>query len=479
MNNEFKIIIIDDNPNIHSDFIKILTAGEFEKNLNLLRNQLFFDEAQPATEDVTKMPMFEIHTANQGEEGFEKILAALDEGRPFALAFVDVRMPPGIDGIQTIKKIWEIDKNIQVVICTAYSDYNWEQTTKELGIGDNLLILKKPFDSVVVRQLACALTKKWELSKVDREYINLLEKQSGEVKLAIAQHRPISFDGVLVVSNDGVIEDYNKEFVKIWGVPKAVLESNDYELLLEHMLKKMDMVNKMITDIHSLKKDPSQTITAKVTLNDRRVIEYYTQPNKSNNKIVGRLWSFSDVTQQLHLQKEFEYQATHDNLTNLPNRLLLMDFLRYAIANAKRNKSTFAVLFFDLDKFKVINDNFSHQVGDQLLVQFAKRLGEEIRAADMFSRLGGDEFVFVIQDVKDESYITALVNRLLKIIMDPFIIANHSISITASVGVSMYPKDGTTADELLLNADIAMYSAKRDGANKLNFYKKQKKKGKS
>jgi CheY-like chemotaxis protein len=149
------ILIVDDNPDIHTDFIKILTANSAKKRaLTNIESQLF---GENNNEEKTTLPEFHIETATQGQEGVEKIAKAKNEGNPFALAFVDIRMPPGWDGIETIQHIWEIDNDIQIVICTAYSDYTWEETVDKLGQRENLLILKKHFDHVAVRQLSCAL----------------------------------------------------------------------------------------------------------------------------------------------------------------------------------------------------------------------------------------------------------------------------------------------------------------------------------
>ena len=155
---DFRIIVIDDNPAIHHDFIKILTTTNTTSNLDELSQSMF-----GKTEEQLMLPKFRIDTASQGQEGVECVKKAVEEGYPYSLAFVDIRMPPGWDGIETIKRIWEIDKDIQIVICTPFSDYSWEETIGHLGKTDNLLILKKPFDNISVRQLACALTKKWQL----------------------------------------------------------------------------------------------------------------------------------------------------------------------------------------------------------------------------------------------------------------------------------------------------------------------------
>lgn len=157
---DFRILIIDDNPAIHQDFQKILKTEHSNDHLNKLNRLIFGEEMSPEADFNSKsLPNFQIDCASQGHEGIQCIQQAVNEGEPYALAFVDIRMPPGLDGVQTIKQIWELDPEMQIVICTAYSDYSWEETVNALGLRDNLLILKKPFDSVAVRQLACSLTK--------------------------------------------------------------------------------------------------------------------------------------------------------------------------------------------------------------------------------------------------------------------------------------------------------------------------------
>src|SRR5579862_2389489 len=126
-NSIFRIIIIDDNPAIHQDFIKILKT-DFSSEYDKLEMELFGEKKAKSY-----LPHFKIDVASQGQEGVERIKKALQEKKPYSLAFVDIRMPPGWDGIETIKHIWELDKNIQVVICTAYSDYSWEDTVTHLG----------------------------------------------------------------------------------------------------------------------------------------------------------------------------------------------------------------------------------------------------------------------------------------------------------------------------------------------------------
>jgi PAS domain S-box-containing protein len=156
-----RILVIDDNPSIHADFRKILCGlGESNAALENARAFLFGDVAQMADRTV-----FEIDSAFQGEEGLRMVRESMAAGRPYALAFVDVRMPPGWDGVETIEHIWKDCPELQVVICSAHSDYSWEEMVRQLGRTDNLLILKKPFDNIEVLQLAHALTEKWGLNR--------------------------------------------------------------------------------------------------------------------------------------------------------------------------------------------------------------------------------------------------------------------------------------------------------------------------
>ena len=172
-----RVLVIDDNQAIHEDFRKILegSPGESTDDFEAIEAALL-GQASPAASETR----FEIDSAYQGQEGLALVQQALAEDRPYAVAFVDVRMPPGWDGIETVSHIWKDDPNLEVVICTAYSDYSWEDMTEAFGETDRLLILKKPFDNVEVRQLACALSAKWDLGRQARRTVDDLESAVAE-----------------------------------------------------------------------------------------------------------------------------------------------------------------------------------------------------------------------------------------------------------------------------------------------------------
>lgn len=164
-----QILIIDDNPAIHDDIKQILGrtgSSELEDVSAAL-----FGESAPSPARLR----YDIDSAYQGLEGLEKVIAALQNQRPYAVGFVDMRMPPGWDGLETIEHLWQADPDLQIVICTAYSDHSWAEISTRLGATDQLLILKKPFDVTEVRQLAAALTRKWNLARQVRQQLDELE----------------------------------------------------------------------------------------------------------------------------------------------------------------------------------------------------------------------------------------------------------------------------------------------------------------
>ncbi|MFT3781384.1 MAG: response regulator [Nibricoccus sp.] len=173
-----RILVIDDNHAIHEDFVRILRPrDDSKKGLDALEKELFGAVSRAPFVDEN---FYQLDSAYQGLEGIEKVSRAIEAQRPYAMAFVDVRMPPGIDGIETLERIWKIDPDMQAVLCTAYSDYSWEEVIKRLGMSDRLLILKKPFDNIEVRQMANTLTEKWSLLQQTRIRLQGLEQAVAE-----------------------------------------------------------------------------------------------------------------------------------------------------------------------------------------------------------------------------------------------------------------------------------------------------------
>jgi len=476
-----RIMVIDDNPAIHHDFIKVLSTSSTPKEMKAIEQQLFDDIEDPTLTDnpdeQISLPELIIDTASQGKEAVKKIKNALKGNKHYALAFVDIRMPPGWDGIETIKHMWKIDPDIQMVICTAYSDYTWEETVAQLGMGDNYLILKKPFDSVAVRQLAAALTQKWLLTKKVKKHTENLQEKVEEKTESLNKSLSLlrstiesSADGIFVVDLKDNIIDYNNKFGEILSIPKSKFKSQKGKKIFDYLQEKLSDKSRFSRQRRYLEKNIDKSNRFIISTKTDQTFECYSQPHFLKDQIVGRVWSFRDITKQAQLEKQLEYQATHDALTGLPNRILLTDRIHQNIQTASRQDQKFAVLFFDLDRFKLINDSLSHEAGDNLLCLIAERLYKAIRREDTLTRLSGDEFVMVIPGFTDETHIINIANKLLKIFETPFKICNREINMSTSIGISLFPSDGKTFNSLLKCADMAMYRAKDKGGNQFQFY---------
>ncbi|QXI54623.1 EAL domain-containing protein [Pseudomonas alvandae] len=342
-----RILVVDDTPAIHQDFRKILSpsAGN-DDSLDDTESLLF------GTPQVNRL-QFQIDSAYQGEEALELVKRAQAEGQPYALVFADMRMPPGWDGLQTIEQLWKADPRLQIALCTAFSDYSWETMSERIEFDDQLLILKKPFDTLEIRQMASAMTWKWQLAQDAARKMRTLER---------------------------TIEERVQELLKV-----------------SHLLQ-------------------------------------------------------------------------YDVLTELPNSMLLGDRLTQALAQCRRHDRQLAVMFIGLDRFKRINNALGHPVGDEMLKRVARTLATVVRESDSVFRYGSDEFVVILGDITDPQMTKGVAEKLLAAINSPHPIDGHDLTVTASLGISVYPADGFDAVALIKKAETAMRNVKENGPNDYRFF---------
>jgi diguanylate cyclase (GGDEF)-like protein/PAS domain S-box-containing protein len=192
--------------------------------------------------------------------------------------------------------------------------------------------------------------------------------------------------------------------------------------------------------------------------------------HRMTDNVAFALDTFEHEAERRVAEDRIQYLATHDALTGLPNRVMFAQILNHAVETASRYQRKFAVLFIDLDRFKVVNDSFGHAAGDMLLKEMAQRLKSQLRGSDVVARLGGDEFVVLLEEVETGNQATTIARKLLTSVLKPMTILGHECRVTTSIGIAMYPTDGQDEPTLMKNADVAMYFAKKEGKNNFQFY---------
>ena len=199
-------------------------------------------------------------------------------------------------------------------------------------------------------------------------------------------------------------------------------------------------------------------------------VDCHCAPLLERDEISGAVLVFQDVTERQQAAEMIRYMANHDSLTSLPNRNYCNNRLPQAISLAKREKRLICLLFIDLDRFKPINDNYGHAMGDKVLLKVAERLKKMLRASDSVCRLGGDEFVILLESTLTIGGAENVAQKTIELLNEPIIVNGITCSIGASIGISIYPVDCHDADSMLRHADIAMYEAKKKGRNRYELY---------
>ncbi|WP_028857121.1 diguanylate cyclase domain-containing protein [Psychrilyobacter atlanticus] len=244
-----------------------------------------------------------------------------------------------------------------------------------------------------------------------------------------------------------------------------------------------ELRNMNIRDINTLTKEQ---VKAKMQLaNSKNKAQFFFKHKLSDGTIKdvevhsgsmmieGNKMLFSiiyDITERKQAEKKIKYFAYFDSLTSLPNRKMFSEKLNQAILNSEKNNLKFALFFMDLDSFKNVNDSFGHLIGDQLLINVAKRLKKSLRKDSKIFRLGGDEFAIIVEDITTYQKISIICNRILKELEKPFILNNNEVSSSVSIGISIYPDNGLDAKTILKNSDKAMYNVKKSGKRGYKFY---------
>ena len=283
-----------------------------------------------------------------------------------------------------------------------------------------------------------------------------------------------TIDGILVVDESDHIVLANKQFGLDFGIPQEVLSTGDDLIVRQHFADQVEAPDAFVKRVNYLNSHRSEKSRDELRFKSGKIFDRYSAPLvDSKGRYRGRIWYFRDITDRKVAEERIQFLAYYDALTGLPNRTLLQDRLAKALAGASRRNDKVALLFLDLDGFKIINDSLGHSVGDLLLKQIADRLKRFSRDQDTVARLGGDEFLIVLSDVKDIPDAAVAAERLMDAMTGGFVVQGHPLSVSCSLGISIFPEHGVDGETLIKNADAAMYSAKDNGRNNIQLFTDQ------
>ncbi len=439
--NEQKILIVDDDPVVL-------------KSLN----------------DLLAIRGYNLNTAIGGQEA----ICQLDQNN-YDLVLLDLHMPY-VDGHAVMQHIRTNQINTSVIIVSGETSFEAAKNACTQGAYD---FLRKPYaaDELIIT-INNALKEK-HLQKQNA----FMQKQLSESERL---HRYIvntSPDIIYILDQDGNFTFINERIESLLGFSKEEIVGKHYSFLVH----KDDMEQaKYVFNERRVGSRAAKNIELRLKCKDDGNLRHfknrtlpielsamgmYTGNDSSKNSYTGTYGVARDVTERKIAEETINFQAYHDLLTKLPNRALLRDRLNLAINQAKREEESLAVMFLDLDRFKNINDSLGHMIGDELLQQVSIRLKECIRAGDTLARFGGDEFTLMLPKLQHPREDAGkLAEKISKKLKQPFNVDGHELYVSASIGIALYPQDGTNMDNLIKHADVAMYHVKGQGKNGYQFY---------
>ncbi len=408
--------------------------------------------------------------ARSGSEAITRLQDAV-----YHLVLLDLKMP-GIDGLEVLEFIRQAGFNLEVIVVSGETSFSFVKEAMSLGAFD---FIRKPYKP---EDLLEAIERAIERYRREQQHQEIERSLSESERL----HRFIvnnSPDFIYMLDAQG-------HFTYVNNMAEELLGYKRHELLGKHFSSIIHPYN--AAEIHKFFSEQragdraTNSIEIRLKVNQENeksdylenpelivelnAIGLYDETGSGEKKFTGTLGCARDITERKRSEADVSYQAYHDILTQLPNRILFDDRLNQALAHAGRNGQKFAMLFMDLDRFKLINDTLGHIIGDLVLQQVSERILGCLRAEDTLARFGGDEFCLLLPEVSSRESVAAVAEKILKELRRPFSINDHELYLSASLGIAIYPLAGKTRDTLLQSADIAMYHVKANGKDGYCFY---------
>ncbi len=418
-------------------------------------------------EQLLKLHNFCVDTALGGEAALGKLRSA-----EYDLLLLDLKMPD-ITGHDVMRNIQKCQIPVAVIVVSGENSAEDARMALKQGALD---YVKKPYHPEELVTTVNNAVGRIELNKSNTRIQNKL-KQSETLHKFIVNSSP---DIIFILDKQGRFSFLNSKINSLLGYTRQELLGQHFTSIVESESQEkacyfIDQCISNNTGMNTIdlamrpKRDTRRKLFFEVSMQpiNTATSENFDDLKNSQLSLYG---TARDITERLEAEDFINFQAYHDLLTRLPNRTLFKDRLSISITQAKRNQSKVGVFFIDLDRFKIINDSFGHTMGDRLLQEVSKRLQQCIRKGDTLSRFGGDEFTLLLPDLKDQNDVTSIAEKILESIKAPFDIAGNKFHVGTSIGISIYPDSGNHMDQLIKNADIAMYRVKNTGKNGYQIY---------
>jgi len=439
--NEQKILVVDDDPVVLKSLKDLLAIRGFNPNIAI---------------------------------GGQEAICQLNQN-DYDLVLLDLHMPY-VNGHDVMDHINANNIDTSVIIVSGETSFEAAKNACTQGAYD---FLRKPY---ATDELIITINNALKEKRLQKQNAFMQQQLSESERL----HRYIvntSPDIIYILDRDGHFTFINERIESLLGFSKEEIVGKHYSFLVHHddMEQAKYVFNERRIGTRAAKnielrlkcKDDgkSRHFNNRTLPIELSAMGMYTVEDESKNSYTGTYGVARDVTERKIAEETINFQAYHDLLTKLPNRALLRDRLSLAINQAKRDDEKLAVMFLDLDRFKNINDSLGHMIGDELLQQVSMRLKECIRAADTLARFGGDEFTLMLPKLHDgHEDASKLAEKITNTLKQPFNVDGHELYVSASIGIALYPQDGTDMDSLIKHADVAMYHVKGQGKNGYQFY---------
>ncbi len=412
--------------------------------------------------------------AQGGEKAIERLTAA-----DYDLMLLDLQMP-GVGGHEVLQHVRSKGLGIKVIVVSGETSFSAVKDALTEGAYD---FVRKPYDA---GELLTTINNGLQSRELERQRKALEDALEESEKL----HRYIvnnSPDIVYVLDNEGRFTFINDRTENLLGYKREELLGQHFSMLIheDDLVVANYVFNERRTGARACKdvelrlniNDEAKTVryfdTHVLPIELHSVGMYNPKGLDGNSEFIGTYGCARDITDRKRNEELINYQAFHDLLTGLPNRALFEDRLKLAIAHARRGKECLAVIYLDVDRFKLVNDSLGHAMGDKLLQIFAERILGCLRAEDTLARFGGDEFTLLLPQISKQENAGAVAKKILESLRLPIHIDNQEIFTSASIGIAMFPQSGETVETLVKSADIAMYHVKSNGKDAHQFFNEE------